>query len=282
MKTMTRHMTMTLAAALLLSLGACVKDDLRHTPHPGQGVAAVAVNPPACMDQVDFAVEIDGETIAGREGRYAVSGPLPPGDYAALAYNRPRGFTFGDGVAGVEPSGDTPGLIAPLPDPLYSGVKRMTLAADDTTRVDLDVARRNRDLHIELTVTEGDPERIAAVSGTLSGVARAYDLYREEPTGEAAAACPTFTRGGDKVSADLRLLGTGGEGQALTLVITFTDGLTRTVESDLTEALAGFGEGDMTRPFTIAGSLHVPTEATPGGCTITDWLPGGSGGGSAQ
>ena len=72
-----------------------------------------------------------------------------------------------------------------------------------------------------------------------------------------------------------------GEAQMLTLTLTFTDGLTQTVESDLTEVLANFN-GDMEQTFTVTGSLRTPTEAGLGGCTITDWLPGGSGGGSAE
>ena len=78
-----------------------------------------------------------------------------------------------------------------------------------------------------------------------------------------------FTRNGDKIEADLRLLGTMGEAQVLTLMLTFTDGLTQTVESDLTEALAGFGS-DMTEPFTLTAGLRTPMEAGFS-ATITDW-----------
>ena len=156
----------------------------------------------------------------------------------------------------------------------------MTVVADDTLRVDLDVAQRTRDLRLELTVTEGDPERIAAITGTLSGVAGAYDLRCETLHGEAVSTAPAFTRNGDKIEAALRLLGTMGEAQVLTLTLTFTDGLTQTVESDLTEALANFN-GDMEQTFTVTGSLRTPTEAGLGGCTITDWTHGGGGSGSA-
>ena len=142
--------------------------------------------------------------------------------------------------------------------------------ADDTLRMNLDVTQRVRDLHIELTVTEGDPERIAAIAGTLSGVAEAFDLRNETLYGEAVSTRPTFTRSGDKVSADLRLLGVLGDAQTLTLVLTFTDGRTLTVESDMTEVLSGFGEGDMTQTFAIEGGLRTPLEAGFS-ATITDW-----------
>ena len=79
---------------------------------------------------------------------------------------------------------------------------------------------------------------------------------------------------GDKVSADLRLLGVLGDAQTLTLVLTFTDGQTQTVESDLTEILADFN-GDMEEALGIEGELHTPVRAGME-ATIKDWntIPG--------
>ena len=259
---------------------SCEKDDRHNTPHPDKGVVAISVDldkgvvaisvdlPQGDDEEEDaYTVEIDGTTADGREGRYTVSDPLPPGEYTVLAYNTPQGFTVTDGIGTVRALTD---FINPLPDYLYSGTERITVMADDTLRMNLDVTQRVRDLHIELTVTEGDPERIAAIAGTLSGVAEAYDLRNETLYGEAVSTRPTFTRDGDKVSADLRLLGVLGDAQTLTLVLTFTDGRTLTVESDMTEVLSGFGEGDMTQTFAIEGGLRTPLEAGFS-ATITDW-----------
>lgn len=273
MKTTTRYATTILTLALLLTLGGCVKDDLYDTPHPDKGVVAVSIDLPQGMSQDDYTVEIDGTTADGKEGRYTVSDPLPPVEYTVLAYNTPQGFTVTDGIARVRRVDGTRAFsdfIDPMPDYLYSGTERITVVADDTLRMDLNVAQRVRDLHIELTVTEGDPERIAAIMGTLSGVAEAYDLRNETLYGEAVSTRPTFTRNGDKVSADLRLLGVMGNAQTLTLVLTFTDGRTLTVDSDLTEQFAGFGDGDLTQTFTLTGDLLTPLEAGMG-ATITDW-----------
>lgn len=211
------------------------------------------------------------------------SGPLAPGEHTVLVYNTPEGFTVTDGIAYVEHMDGTRALtdlIDPLPETLYSGTKTVTVVADDTLHLDLSVAQRTRDLRLELTVTGGDPERIATITGTLSGVAGAYDLRNETLYGEAVSTAPAFTQNGNKIEADLRLLGTMGEAQVLTLTLTFTDGLTQTVESDLTEVLANFN-GDMEQTFTVTGSLRTPTEAGLGGCTITDWTNGGGGSGSA-
>lgn len=261
-------------------LASCVKDELHDTPHPDQGVVSVSVDYPQGAEEDDYTVEVDGKPLD--EGDNA-SDPLTPGEHTVLVYNTPEGFTVTDGIAYVERVDGTRALtdlIDPLPETLYSGTKTVTVVADDTLHLDLSVAQRTRDLRLELTVTEGDPERITAITGTLSGVAGAYDLRNETLYGEAVSTAPVFTRSGDKVAADLRLLGTKGEAQVLTLTLTFTDGLTQTVESDLTEVLANFN-GDMEQTFTVTGSLRTPTEAGLGGCTITDWTNGGGGSGSA-
>lgn len=275
-----KYTTTILAMALLFSLGGCVKDELHDTPHPDKGVVAVAIDVPQGDEEEEgaYTVEIDGTTVDGKEGHYTVSDPLPPGEYTVLAYNTPQGFTVTDGIARVERTDGTvralTDFINPLPDYLYSGTERITVVADDTLRMNLDVTQRVRDLHIELTVTEGDPERIASVTGTLAGVAEAYDLRNETLYGEAVSTRPTFTRSGDKVSADLRLLGVLGDVQTLTLVLTFTDGQTQTVESDLTEILADFN-GDMEEALGIEGELHTPVRAGME-ATIKDWntIPG--------
>lgn len=261
-------------------LASCVKDELHNTPHPDQGVVSVSVDYPQGAEEDDYTVEVDGKPLD--EGDNA-SGPLAPGEHTVLVYNTPEGFTVTDGIAYVEHMDGTRALtdlIDPLPETLYSGTKTVTVVADDTLHLDLSVAQRTRDLRLELTVTGGDPERIATITGTLSGVAGAYDLRNETLYGEAVSTAPAFTRNGDKIEADLRLLGTMGEAQVLTLTLTFTDGLTQTVESDLTEVLANFN-GDMEQTFTVTGSLRTPTEAGLGGCTITDWTNGGGGSGSA-
>ena len=261
-------------------LASCVKDELHDTPHPDQGVVSVSVDYPQGAEEDEYTVEVDGKPLD--EGDNA-SDPLIPGEHTVLVYNTPEGFTVTDGIAYVERLDGIRALtdlIDPLPETLYSGTKTVTVVADDTLHLDLSVAQRTRDLRLELTVTEGDPERITSITGTLSGVAGAYDLRNETLYGEAVSTAPVFTRSGDKVAADLRLLGTKGEAQVLTLTLTFTDGLTQTVESDLTEVLANFN-GDMEQTFTVTGSLRTPTEAGLGGCTITDWTNGGGGSGSA-
>lgn len=258
-------------------LASCVKDELHNTPHPDQGVVSVSVDYPQGAEEDDYTVEVDGKPLDGGDN---ASAPLTPGEHTVLVYNTPEGFTVTDGIAYVERVDGTRALtdlIDPLPETLYSGTKTVTVVADDTLHLDLSVAQRTRDLRLELTVTEGDPERITAITGTLSGVAGAYDLRSETLYGEAVSTRPAFTRSGGKVVADLRLLGTMGEAQVLTLRLSFLNGNPQdiTIESDLTEQLAGFNLG--TGTITLDGELHTPTEAGVE-AAIMDWkvVDGGS------
>ena len=258
-------------------LASCVKDELHNTPHPDQGVVSVSVDYPQGAEEGDYTVEVDGQPLD--EGDNA-SNPLTPGEHTVLVYNTPEGFTVTDGIAYVERQDGTRALtdlIDPLPETLYSGTKTVTVVADDTLHLDLSVAQRTRDLRLELTVTEGDPERIASITGILSGVAGAYDLRSETLYGETVSTAPAFTRSGGKVAADLRLLGTMGDRQTLTLRLSFLNGNPQdiTIESDLTEQLADFNLG--TGTITLDGELHTPTEAGVE-AAIMDWkvVDGGS------
>ena len=258
-------------------LASCVKDELHDTPHPDQGVVSVSVDYPQGAEEDDYTVEVDGKPLD--EGDNA-SNPLTPGEHTVLVYNTPEGFTVTDGIAYVERVDGTRALtdlIDPLPETLYSGTKTVSVVADDTLHLDLSVAQRTRDLRLELTVTEGDPERIASITGTLSGVAGAYDLRSETLHGEAVSTAPAFIRNGDKIEADLRLLGTMGGAQVLTLRLSFLNGNPQdiTIESDLTEQLADFNLD--TGTITLDGELHTPTEAGVE-AAIMDWkvVDGGS------
>ena len=253
---------------MALLMGACVKDELHNTPHPDQGVAAVSVDFPQGTGD-DGVIEVDGEPLDGTE-----SHPLTPGGHEVLAYNLPQGFSVTDGIAYVDAASGTRALAAviePRPGYLYSGTQQIEVMADDTVRVNLQVVQRVRDLRIELDVTEGDASRIVSATGTLTGMAGAFDLRSETLTGEPVATVSDFIHEGGTVSADFRLLGTMGGTQTFTLVLTFTDGYVQTVESDLTDILADFNGGDYTQRFTVTGHLSVPVQGSVGGCTIDGW-----------
>lgn len=254
-----------------LLLASCVKDEVYNTPHPDKGAVSIHVNLPQGMG--DYTVEIDGQSVQVSGATIVYPPLLSPGKHDLLMYNHPDGLTIADGIARVNVAADTKSngnAILPMPGCLYSASTKCTVTADDTVRIELDPLRRMRDLHFELTVTEGDPERIASVEGVLSGIAGAYTLATELPGREPMATAPAFTRDGNRVTADARLLGTAGEAQRLVLTLHFTDGEVQTIENDLTEMLRTFNT-DMQTPLKISGALLTPTVANLGTATITDW-----------
>lgn len=256
-------------SALLLT--SCVKDEVYNTSHPDKGAVSIHVNLPQGMG--DYTVEIDGQSVQGSGATIVYPTLLSPGEHNLLMYNHPDGLTIADGIARVNAMADTQSngnVILPMPGCLYSVSTTCTVTADDTVHIELDPLRRMRDLHFELTVAEGDPERIASVEGVLSGIAGTYTLATESPGGEPMTTAPAFTRDGNRVTADAHLLGTAGETQILVLTLRFTDGKVQTIENDLTEMLRTFNT-DMQTPLNISGTLLTPTAANPGTATITDW-----------
>lgn len=283
--TAVRKTALPMAAVTLtfaVTMTGCVKDELFNTPHPDKGAVMLDIDGLPGGD--GYMVDIDGRTFKTTGSTFAVPDLFDPGTHTVTVYNRPEGFSVEGLVARVAPLGaekrSADGFIHPLPGYLYSGIRQIEVVADDSLKVEMSVSQRVRDLLLELTVTEGDPERIASVKGTISGIAGAFDLAAQQTTGEAVSTVVEFTRTGDKLTAGARLLGTMGSKQTLLLDIVFTDGRTQTTESDLTDYLKDFG-GDMTEAFRLAGDLNTPIEAGMS-ATIDNWQPGNGGGEDAD
>ena len=284
MKTMKQTLyIMTGMAALLTMPTSCVKDELYDTPHPDRGAVVVKADFSEKSEEAivptEYTLDIGGTTCTALSGtNFCHPALFVPGGYTLTAYNECDGMTLSGSTIKVNTQAD--GTIDPQPGYLFTQSREITVPADDTLRVSLPMVQRVRDLHLRLTVTEGDPERIVFLMGTLSGIAGAFDLMEQAVTGGAASTRFAFTREGDKVSADLRLLGIQGAEQMLTVEITFTDGQTQIVESSLTDVLAGFNGG--TETMTLAGDLRTPTEMGIGDCAITPWKVVDSGNVSAN
>ena len=270
-----------MAATLLAS---CVKDDLYNTPHPDRGAVSVSLTGVTADDA--YVLDIDGQTADITGSPFTYPDLLTPGAHSLVVYNRAEGFTFDGRMAQVHTSGSktradgTP--VIPLPGYLRTASQEITVVADDTLRLTPTPVQRVRDLHIEFTVTQGRPELIQTVTGTLSGIAGAFDMEAGQTTGEPASTVVTFTRDGDRLTADARLLGTMGAVQTLTLDIAFTDdGRTQRTEVDLTEALAAFN-GDMTAGFKVTGTLETPVGMEEATAEITRWETVDGGGVDAE
>ena len=262
---------MGMAAAVLLS--SCVKDTLYDTPHPDKGAVTVSLTGLSADD--NYVLDMDGKVADIIGSPFVYPDLLNPGTHSMVIYNRAEGFTFDGRAARVNAlSGknraDGASVIS-LPGYLKTVSQEITVTADDTLRVNAVPMQRVRDLQLELEVTQGRPELIQTVTGTLSGIAGAFDMEAEQTTGEPASTAVAFTRDGDKLTADARLLGTMGAVQTLVLDIAFTDGgRTQRTEVDLTEALTDFN-GDMTTAYRVTGTLETPVGMEEGKGEITGW-----------
>ena len=258
-------------AAMLLS--SCVKDELYNTPHPDRGAVTVSLTGLAADD--DYVLDMDGKTADITGSQFVYPDLLLPGAHSLVVYNRAEGFTFDGRMAYVNTSDNKTRAdgapVIPLPGYLKTSSQEITVVADDTLRITPSPQQRVRDLHIEFTVTQGRPELIQTVTGTLSGIAGAFDMEAEQTTGEPASTVVAFTRDGDKLTADARLLGTMGAVQTLVLHIAFTDGgRTQRTEVDLMEALADFN-GNMTDGYLVTGTLKTPVGMEEATAEITGW-----------
>lgn len=258
-------------AALLLS--SCVKDELYNTPHPDKGAVTVSLTGLSADD--NYILDIDGKVADITDSPFTNPDLLNPGTHSMVIYNRVEGFTFDGRMARVNAlngkSRADGASVIPLPGYLKTVSQEITVTADDTLRITPSPQQRVRDLHIEFTVTQGRPELIQTVTGTLSGIAGAFDMEAGQTTGEPTSTVFSFTRDGDKLTADARLLGTMGAVQILVLDIAFVDGgRTQRTEVDLTEALADFN-GDMTTAYRVTGTLETPVGMEEATAEITGW-----------
>ena len=268
-------------------LTSCVKDDLYDTPHPDRGAVVVTTDWSGKSTEADIPqaytlrILMSGLTTTKLSHKTAIylDALLAPGGYGLTVYNSPEGISIDGNKATVNPV-DLTGAIEPHPGYLFASHQDISVVADDTLHVTAPMRQYVRRLDIELTATEGDYSRVQSATATLSGVASAADMA----TGDRSAAAQVtnaFRQDGNKFTIFFRLLGiVPTETHTLTVDITFNNGDTQRVVSDLTEAIRDFNNG--TKPVKLTGNLLLPVEAGVTGATITGWNEVESGNGDAN
>lgn len=275
-----RHIFITYTAVLAaISLASCVKDELYNTPHPDSGAVVVTTdwsdrNSDADIPQT-YILSIDGQEQEVSRETNVLNRLLSAGKYTLAAYNKPDQVTVANNTASVNATSAK--HINPMPGYLFASVQDINVVADDTLRVTARMKQLIRRLNLELTATEGDYSRVQSATATLSGVASVADMA----TGERSAAAQvtnTFRQDGNKFTLFFRLLGiVTTEAQTLTVDITFNNGDTQQIVSDVTESMKNFN--NEAEPIKLKGNLLLPVEATVTGATITGWneVDGGAG-----
>ena len=275
-----RHIFITYTAVLAaILLASCVKDELYNTPHPDSGAVVVTAdwsdrNSDADIPQA-YILSIDGQEQEVSGETNVLNRLLSAGKYTLAAYNKPDQVTVANNTASVNATSAK--HINPMPGYLFASVQDINVVADDTLRVTARMKQLIRRLNLELTATEGDYSREQSATATLSGVASVADMA----TGERSAAAQVtniFRQDGNKFTLFFRLLGiVTTEAQTLTVDITFNNGDTQQIVSDVTESMKNFN--NEAEPIKLKGNLLLPVEATVTGATITGWneVDGGAG-----
>lgn len=269
-------------ALATLQLTGCVKDDLYNTPHPDKGAVRVTTDWSGRSSEASVpgshTLRIGEENQEVTAETNTFKSLLAPGGYRLLAYNTPEGVSVSGNTATVDTKDD--GTLVPQPGYLFSAAKELDVAADDTLKVTLPMRQHIRSLTLTLELAEGDKERIAGTTATLTGIAHSLDLTTgTQTTGQTGrtvapefrfgTVTPTRAEGKPALVAMLRLMGvTAGERQMLTLTVTLTDGSVQTLVTDLTDPLKDFG-GPM-EPLRLDALLNLPAAGSMGG-TITGW-----------
>ena len=252
-----------LAAAAVLS--SCVKDVLSNTPHPESGAVVLSSDFTERSQASDVPADyMVSHMCCGREESCTMpqsgEGCLPwlfnPGSHELHAWTSCAGMDVENGTVAVEET--APGMVDPMPGYLFAGACGFEAVKDDTVHVVLPMLQRTRDIRFILTVTEGNPELISSVAGTLSGIAGAFSIAEQKIAGNPVSTSLAFTRSGAELVAAARLLGTAGSSQTLTLEVRFIDRAdVHVVEVDLTGAMSGFNS-DMTAVREIRGEVETP------------------------
>lgn len=274
MKTIT-----TLFGCALLLLASCnVKDPIYNTPHPEEGAVNLSADWSARGEGVEIPViytaEMNGTTTALTANPAVLPGLFTPGTLKVCAWNIPQGFTITNGKATLEKAAGSPGLFTSQAEWLFTGSTDITVIADDTVYALLPMRQRMRLLCFELTVTEGEYDRITGIEATLSGIATTVDLYTGTTANSTGSVSLSFTRTGNKITGEACLPGISDTQQELAVTFSFegNEPTPQTTRSDLSQLLAGFNDGKFTS-VKLTGNLRSPNR-TDLGSAIIDWISG--------
>lgn len=293
-----RKLSLLLMGAVLILAAGCVKDDLHNTPHPDKGAVTVEVDwsgiSPELPAPDSYVLNIDGDeqTVSGTVNTFDKL--TEPGSHTLLVYNRPEGFSFSGDVASVNELGiaerAATGLapadvadairIEPMPGYLFASSHIINVQTDDTLKLPISPQQYVRLLEMDLKVTEGDYERVTAVAATLSGIERSVNIRTGERLGAAATTRTAFLRSGNRCNGSFRLVGIlPSRQQTLTVDLTFSNGDTQRIVSDLSQQMKEFNSG--IAPLKLTGDLRLPLEGGFAG-SIEGWQQADGGNTDAQ
>ena len=268
MKTKLYHIALS-AVAVAMSLTSCVKDELFNTPYPDYGRVYVTTDWSGRSSEASipdsYTIQIGDKTQQANGENNLFEPLLTPGHHKLMMYNSPQDITVDGTVASVRPTADG---ISPMPGYLFASLQDINVQADDTLKVAATMQQYVRRIDIELTVKEGDHDRVASVSASLSGVASKVDMTTFEYSNPSTAT-NAMANDGYKFTVSFRLLGiVPSATNTLVVNVQFTNGETQTIVSDLSGLLRGFNK--TVEPLKLTGELFLPIQGGASG-TINGW-----------
>ncbi len=257
----------TIMAVALLS--SCVKDPIYDTPYPNASSIDVTVDwsalHPGDVAPTPSQLYIGGEhyTISNPTQHYA---PIPTQPTVELLlHNTPEGITISNGVATLN---GTPYTVEP--GALYYGTDEVALKLDYVSSSTLLAERGTAPLNLAFSFTASEASNMQSVVVTLTGIASVRDL-RTDALSAPVELVYNLTAA-DLATSPLvlsyNLLGVVGSSQLLTIHLTTTDGVERTITSELAPQLTTFN--DKMEELTLMSELELPVDAHTTG-TITNW-----------
>lgn len=173
------------AVAIATLLAGCrVKDPIYNTPHPDHGTVTLTADwssigegltAPASytVKAADYTVTVSG--VTNRLDRLFV-----PGRYSIYAYNTAEHITVTGTTANVEaasaPARQTGTFVRNTPGWLFASATDATIEADTEHAYTAVMQQQVRQFTIVIEPAGGTTDRIAGITGTLSGVAASLDI----------------------------------------------------------------------------------------------------------
>lgn len=269
-------------AALLLA--ACdVKDPIYNTPHPEMGKitlttdwtqrgAGIDIPASYTVSMGDYSGTVSGAT-------HTIDRLFDPGTYRAHIYNTPQNITVSGTTASVSggtvPAAQTSTFVNDAPGWLFTCALDVKIEKDKGQAFTAKMQQQVRQLTLVIEPKGGTMEKVASVTGVLSGVAGTLNIENGEH-GTPSNVALTFTKDASDGNwkATVRLLGVTGAQQKLTGTIKFTGGslVDLPLASDLTADLSAFNT-DKRNPFALGGKVVETPTGAGFTATINGWTP---------
>jgi hypothetical protein len=200
---------------------------------------------------IPFSYKVTAGDFAGTafEATFTPDYLFDPGELTVIACSPAAGITV-EGNTATLASAD--GLFNTAPGWFFSGAQTLTVVKDADNPVTLDMHQQVGLLTVELPALP----LVTSMSATLGGVATQINLETGAITGDAGTVAFGFTPTGSAYTATVRLLGTTGNTQPLTLTLNYPDNSSGQITTDLNTVLAGFNANKKT-PFSPVISLPV-------------------------